>query len=57
MRVVTFKINEELLDKLDDFAKRKGLHRSEVIRKAIVLYLKLEDWKVKPRPKYVRLES
>ncbi|ABM80515.1 ribbon-helix-helix protein, CopG family [Hyperthermus butylicus] len=57
MRVVTFKVDEELLERLDTFARLKGVTRSEVIRKAIELYLKLEDYKVKPQPKIVRLMS
>lgn len=57
MRVVTFKVDEELLERLDGFARLKGVTRSEVIRKAIELYLKLEDYKVKPQPKIVRLQA
>jgi len=55
MRVITFKADEKLLERLDKFAMAKGLTRSEVIRKAIELYLRLEDYKVKPQPRYVRL--
>lgn len=57
MRVVTVKMEEELLERLDDFARLKGVTRSEVIRRAVELYLKLEDYKVQPQPKYVRLFS
>ena len=57
MRVVTFKVDEELLERLDGFARLKGVTRSEVIRKAIELYLKLEEYKVKPEPKVIRLLS
>lgn len=57
MRVVTFKVEEELLDKLDSYARLKGVTRSEVIRKAIELYLRLEVYKVEPEPKRVRLLS
>ena len=57
MRVITFKIEEDMLEKLDSFAKLKGVTRSEVIRKAIELYLRLEDYKVQPQPKIVRLLS
>jgi len=35
MRVVTFKIEDELLEALDDYARRSGETRSEVIRKAL----------------------
>jgi len=57
MRVITFKADEELLERLDTFARVKGITRSEVIRKAIELYLKLEDYKVQPQPRIVRLLS
>ena len=57
MRVITFKAEEELVERLDSFARLKGVTRSEVIRKAIELYLKLEDYKVQPEPKIVRLLS
>jgi metal-responsive CopG/Arc/MetJ family transcriptional regulator len=57
VRVVTFKVEEELLRELDSFARLKGVTRSEVIRKAIELYLKLEDYKIETKPKIVRLTS
>jgi len=57
MRVITFKADEELLERLDTFARLKGVTRSEVIRKALELYLKLEDYKVRPQPKLIRLDS
>jgi len=57
MRVITFKADEELLERLDTFARLKGVTRSEVIRKAIELYLKLEDYKVQPQPKIIKLNA
>ncbi len=36
MRVITFKIDERLLEKLDLYAMSLGMTRSDVIRKAIV---------------------
>ena len=39
VRVVTFKIDEELLDKLDLYAMNNRLFRSEVVRDAIKFYL------------------
>ena len=39
MRVITFKVNEELLRELDLFAANNKLYRSEVIRAAIKFYL------------------
>ncbi|MGC9105828.1 MAG: DUF6290 family protein [Thermoprotei archaeon] len=35
MRVVTFKVEEELLELLDRYAIKHNLNRSEAIRKAI----------------------
>ncbi len=57
LRLITVKMPEEMLEKLDDIAMAKNTTRSEVIRKAIELYLKLEDYKVQPQPKIVRLTS
>ena len=42
MRVVTFKVDEELLEILDLYCVNNKLHRSEVIRDAIKLYLSKE---------------
>ena len=42
MRVVTIKIEEPLLDDVDKLAKEHGCYRSEVIRIAIHLLLKLQ---------------
>lgn len=39
MRVVSFKIEEELLELLEEFARKRGLTKSEVIRRAIVEYI------------------
>jgi metal-responsive CopG/Arc/MetJ family transcriptional regulator len=39
MRVVTFKVDEELLELLDLYCINSKLHRSEVIRDTIKLYL------------------
>jgi len=57
LKVTTFKADEELLERLDTYARLKSVTRSEVIRKAIELYLKLEDYKIRPEPKYIRLDS
>ena len=43
MRVVTFKIEEELLEKLDMYARSRGKTRSEIIRRALELYLIREE--------------
>ena len=42
MRVVTFKIEEDLLELLDRYAIKYGLNRSEAIRKAIEDLVKAE---------------
>jgi len=39
MRIVTFKVDEELLKVLDLYCVNNKLHRSEVIRDAIKFYL------------------
>ena len=57
MRVVTFKIEEELLEALDTYAKIKGIPRSEVIRRAIQLYLRIEEKNTRPEPKRIKLYS
>jgi len=35
VRVVTFKVDERLLEELDRYASKSGLSRSDVIRRAI----------------------
>ncbi len=40
MRVVTFKMDERLLEELDKYAMRNGMTRSDAIRKAIMELLK-----------------
>ena len=39
MRVVTFKAPETLVRAMDEYAKKYGLRRSEVIRTAVLLLL------------------
>ena len=48
MRVVTFKIEEDLLELLDRYAINHGLNRSEAIRRAIERLVKseIEDDKI-----------
>ncbi|GEM_PF-6813690 len=48
-RIVTFKIEETLLEALDTYAKMKGLTRSEAIRDAITRMLCAEGVAVKPK--------
>ena len=40
MRVVTFKMDERLLEELDKYAMRNGMTRSDAIRKAILELLR-----------------
>jgi len=39
MKVVTFKIEEDLLERLDEYAELTGESRSEVIRRALEMLL------------------
>ena len=39
VRIITFKLDNEMLSRLDSVASELGLSRSEVIRIAIVVYL------------------
>jgi len=39
MKPISFKIEPELLSKLDNYGENSGLHSSEVIRDAIIEYL------------------
>ncbi len=40
MRVITFKADEELIEKVDLIAKRSGRSRSDIIRYAILTYIR-----------------
>lgn len=43
LRIITFKLDDELLEKIDVYAQRTGVNRSEFIRQAILMYIaKLE---------------
>ncbi len=39
LKIVTFKLDERLLERIDRIAEREGISRSEVIREAIINYL------------------
>ena len=43
MRIVTFKLEDELLERLDLYARSKGKTRSEIIRRALQTYLLTEE--------------
>lgn len=47
MRVVTFKIEEELLELIDEYAELRGETRSEVIRKALMELIHSEREKIR----------
>ena len=57
MRVVTFKVDEDLLERLDTYARLKGITRSEAIRKAIELLLQMDGDSVSVKPKIIRIFS
>jgi len=60
MRVITFKVNEELLRELDLFAANNKLYRSEVIRAAIEFYLsnyKSIEEKYSGRTKVIQIDN
>ena len=44
MRVVSFKVDEDMLDLMERVARREGISKSELIRRALAKYL-LEDGK------------
>lgn len=57
MRVITFKADEKLIEKIDLIAKRSGRSRSDIIRYAILTYIhaiegskkktiELKNWKI-----------
>jgi metal-responsive CopG/Arc/MetJ family transcriptional regulator len=56
VRVVTFKVEEELLVLLDLYAKKHGLNRSEAIRKAIENLVKeVKEEPIRP-PKFTKIK-
>jgi len=58
MRVVTFKVDEDFFWEIENAARLMGITRSELIRRALELYLKLETPKrLASEPKRVVLYS
>jgi|ECHhosMinimDraft_1075155.scaffolds.fasta_scaffold00012_17 Ribbon-helix-helix protein, copG family. len=55
MRVITFKLEEEMVELLDRYAIRNGYNRSEVIRKAIERILSVDNDKVTFKVEKVRM--
>jgi len=39
LKVVSLKVDEDLLQALNDAAKREGVSKSEIVRRALVRYL------------------
>ncbi len=52
MRVITVKMPEEMVEEIDKYAMKHGLHRSEVIRAAIIYFLINEHQKQEQRQEY-----
>jgi CopG family transcriptional regulator/antitoxin EndoAI len=51
MRIITFKIDDELLERLDIVAQSMNSSRSEVIRKALLLYLSKAEKELSKKPR------
>ena len=57
-RIVTLKMPIEMIEMLDEIARRKGVSRSELIREAVSKYLAgLARTYMRVEPKVVRLDS
>lgn len=54
MKIVTFKIDESLLDKIDRLALQLGVPRSEIIREALISFLNGGNVRV-GKKNYVRI--
>jgi metal-responsive CopG/Arc/MetJ family transcriptional regulator len=56
MRVLSFKVEDDLLELLEDYARRRNIPKSEVIRRALRQYINSD----KDRPyvgKYIKIYS
>jgi len=52
LKIITFKIDEELLERIDLLAQETGTNRSDIIRKAIILYVnKMEKEAMTKKPR------
>jgi predicted transcriptional regulator len=56
-RVVTFKMDDEEVERLTEVARRLGITRSEAIRRAIKEWLRKFDEKWRVEPKIIRIYS
>ena len=52
MRVVTLKLPEDIYYLLKDYADRRNMTLSDIIRRALMKYLKEENLEAKDRPYY-----
>ena len=52
MKVVTLKLPEDIYYLLKDYADRRNMTLSDIIRKALIKYLKEENLEAKDRPYY-----
>jgi len=52
VRVVTLKLPEDIYYLLKDYADRRNMTLSDIIRKALIKYLKEENIEAKDRPYY-----
>ncbi len=52
MKVITLKLPEDIYYLLKDYADRRNMPLSEIIRKALIKYLKEENLEAKDRPYY-----
>jgi len=52
VRVVTLKLPEDIYYLLKDYADRRNMTLSDIIRKALIKYLKEESLEAKDRPYY-----
>ncbi len=52
MKVITLKLPEDIYYLMKEYANRRNMPLSEVIRKALIKYLKEENLETKDRPYY-----
>ena len=57
MIVISFKLDEKLLDEIETLAKLEGKTRSQVIREALQHYLLIKRKVLELEPKMVKLPS
>ncbi len=55
MRIITFKLDEDLLEKIDLLAQKTNMTRSEFIRKAILSYITKLETDTRQREPRIRI--